>query len=82
MQLYGVRNGHLLPYGKNDMYTQIDSNTFSVNRYLQFSIGGFMSHLSYLCLSAHSGVQHILYCVFVFYSSCCHCLWIVHFGIP
>jgi hypothetical protein len=81
MRLYGVRKGHLLPKGKNDMYTQIESNTCSVNRYIQFSIGGFMSHLCYLCLFAHSGVQHILYCVFVFYSSCCHCLWIVHFGI-
>ena len=25
-----------------------------------------MSYLCYLCLLVHSGVQHILYCVFVF----------------
>jgi hypothetical protein len=26
-------------------------------------VGGLMSYLCYLCLFAHSGIQHILYCV-------------------
>ena len=30
-----------------------------------------MSYLRYLCLFAHSGVQHILCCVFVCFSSSC-----------
>jgi hypothetical protein len=29
--------------------------------------GGLMSYLRYLCLFAHSGVQHILCCVFVLF---------------
>ena len=33
--------------------------------YLQLFIEGLMSYLRYLCLLAHSGVQHILCCVFV-----------------
>ena len=43
-----------------------------------------MSYLRYLCLLAHSGVQHILCCIFVllflvFCTICCQCLWIAHF---
>ena len=43
-----------------------------------------MFYLRYLCLFAHSGVQHILCCVFVlfFFVLCTLCkqfLWIVHF---
>ena len=30
-----------------------------------------MSYLCYLCLFVHSGVQHILRCVFVLFSSSC-----------
>ena len=32
--------------------------------YLQLCIQGLVSYLRYLCLLAHSGVQHILGCVF------------------
>ena len=32
-------------------------------------VGGLMSYLRYLCLFAHSGVQYILYCVLVSFSS-------------
>jgi hypothetical protein len=28
-------------------------------------VGGIMSYLHYLCLLAHSGVQHIFSCAFV-----------------
>ena len=38
----------------------------SVRLFLQLYVGGLMSYLSYLCLLAHSGVQHILCCVFWF----------------
>ena len=52
--------------------------------YLQLFVGGLMSQLRYLCLFAHSGVQHILCCVLVFLffvlcTLCCQFLWIVHF---
>ena len=41
----------------------------------------------YLCLLAHSGVQHILCCVFALYvfvlcTLCCQFLWTVHFWLP
>ena len=35
----------------------------SVRLYLHLFVGGIMSYLRYLCLFAHSGVQHILWCV-------------------
>ena len=38
----------------------------SVRLYLHLFVDGIMSYLRYLCLFAHSGVQHILWCVFVF----------------
>ena len=44
-----------------------------------------MSYLRYLCLPfVHSGVQHIVCCVFVVFvfvlcALCCQFLWIVHF---
>ena len=45
--------------------------------------GGLISYLRYLCLLAHSGVQHILCCVFVFFyfvlcTQCRQFLWNVH----
>ena len=43
-------------------------------------VGGLMSYLRYLCLLAHSGVQHILWCVLC--TLCCHSLWVVHFWFP
>ena len=39
-----------------------------------------MSYLRYLGLLAHSGVQHILWCVLC--SLCCQFIWIVHFWFP
>jgi hypothetical protein len=37
-----------------------------------------MSYLRYLCLFAHSGVQQILCCVFVFFSSLdCHVYYLL-----
>ena len=36
----------------------------SVRLYLQLFVVGLMSYLRYLCLFAHSDVQHILCCVF------------------
>ena len=59
----------------------------SVLIYLEFFVRGFMSFLCCLCLLAHSGVQHILSCVFVLfflvlYTLCCQFLWIVHFWLP
>ena len=38
----------------------------SVRLYFQLFVAGLMSFLHYLCLFAHSGVQHIFCCVFVF----------------
>ena len=54
---------------------------------LQLLVAGLMSYLRYLCLLAHSGVQHILCCGFVlfFFVSCTLCfqfLYIVHFWFP
>jgi hypothetical protein len=46
-----------------------------------------VSYLRYLCLLVHSGVQHILYCVFVLFffvlcTLCCQFLWTVHILLP
>jgi hypothetical protein len=46
-----------------------------------------MSYLRYLCLFAHSGVQHLLGCVFVLFlfvlcTLCCQFFCIVYFGLP
>ena len=43
--------------------------------YLQLFVGGCMSYLNYLCLFAHSGVQHILYGVFVLLRSMSNISW-------
>ena len=56
----------------------------SVRVYLQLFVAVLVSYLCYLCLFAHSGVQHILCCVFVLFvfvlcTICCHFLWIVNF---
>jgi hypothetical protein len=50
-------------------------------------VGGIMSYLHYLCLLPHSGIGHILCCVFALFffvlcTLCCQFLWIVHFGLP
>jgi len=42
-------------------------NRCSVHLYLQLFVGGLMSYLRYLCLSAYCGLQHILCCVFVLF---------------
>ena len=58
----------------------------SVPLYLQMFIGGLISYLRYLCLFVHSGVKHILCCVFdfpfVLCTLCYQFLWIVHFWFP
>ena len=46
----------------------------SVRLYLQLFVGGLMSYLRYLCLLAHSDVQQILWCVFVFIIYVLYCL--------
>ena len=38
-----------------------------VHLYLQLLVVGLMSYLRYLCMIAHSGVHHILCCVFVLF---------------
>jgi len=48
---------------------------------------GVMSYLRNLCLFAYGGVQHILFCVFVFFffvlgTICFQFLWIVQFWLP
>ena len=55
----------------------------SVRLYLQLFVGGLMSFLRLLCLLTHSGIKHILCCLYVlfFFVLCtiyCHVLWIVH----
>jgi hypothetical protein len=55
----------------------------SVRLYLQLFVRELMSYLRYLCLFAHSSVQHILcyvfvLLVFVLCVLCCQLLWIVH----
>jgi hypothetical protein len=39
----------------------------SVRLYLQLFVGGIMSYLRYLCLFVHTGVQHILCCIFLLF---------------
>jgi hypothetical protein len=43
--------------------------------------------MSCLCLFVHSGVRHILCCVFILFvfvlcTICCQLVWIVHFVLP
>ena len=40
-----------------------------VRLYLQLFVGGLVSYLRYLCLLVHSGVQHILCCFLLWFSS-------------
>ena len=54
-----------------------------IGLYLQLFARGLMCYLRYLCLFVHSGVQHMLCCVFVLFvfglcTPCCQFLWIVH----
>jgi hypothetical protein len=52
---------------------KISNNDFNCcvwRLYFQLFVGKVMSYLRYLCLFAHSGVQHILCCVLF-------CLWII-----
>ena len=42
-----------------------------ISSLLQLFVEVFMSYLSFLCLFAYSGVQHILCCVFALWSSSC-----------
>ena len=60
----------------------------SVRFYLQLFVVGLMRYLCYLCLFAHSRVQHhTLFCVFVLFfldlcSQCYQFIWIVHCWLP
>ena len=56
----------------------------SVRLYLQLFIGECVYYLRYLYLLAHSGVQHILCCVFalLFFILCTQFLWNVIFDCP
>ena len=58
----------------------------SFHHYLQLFVGWFMPYLRHLWLFAHSGVQHILCCVFYFAcvlcAPCFRFLWIVHYWLP
>ena len=47
------------------MYNSGYVHACSVRLYLQLFVGGPISYLLYLCLFAHSGVQHILCCIFL-----------------
>jgi hypothetical protein len=62
------------------------SYDFHIKTMFGFSLPPFvvlrlMSYLSYLCLLTHSGVQHILYCVFLS-SSCVPAMLPVSLGCP
>jgi hypothetical protein len=48
------------------------------------STSSCLHYIRYLCLLAHSGVQHILRCVFslVLHTLYCQLLWIFHFWLP
>ena len=50
-----------------DVHCDFRIKRCSVRLYLQLFVGGLMSYLRYLCLFAHSGVQHILCCVFALF---------------
>jgi hypothetical protein len=50
--------------------------------YNQLFVGELMSCLRYLCLFAHSSVQHTLCYVLVLCTICCQFLWIVRFWLP
>ena len=49
----------------------------SVRLYLQLLVGWPMSYLRYLCLFAHSSIQHIMCCVFIIF-----CLSLVYPMLP
>ena len=55
----------------------------SYRLYHQLFVGELMFYLRYLCLISHSGVQHILCCVFALFfvvlcTLCYQCLWTIH----
>jgi hypothetical protein len=52
-----------LEYRQNTMVTYVSRFSLSV----QLFVWGLMSYFHYLCLMAHSGVTHILCCVFVLF---------------
>jgi len=85
-----IKTNLLFPYCKSTLSTlryDIRLKRCSVRLYLQLFEGGLMSYLRYMCLVAHSGIQHILRCVFVLFffvlcTLCCQFLWIVYFWLP
>ena len=72
-------------FERHGQYLDISLNyDFRIKTMFGSSIGGIMSCLCCLCMFVHSGVQHILCCVFTLFffvlcALCCHFLWIVHF---
>jgi len=62
----------------NDVLFVFTAKQRSVRLYLQFFVEWLMSYLRYLCLHAHSGVQHIVFCLRLVYPIC-QFLWIVQF---
>ena len=84
--LYAISSHYHYTYAVIDVFILFLVQRCSGRLYLQLFVGGLMSYLYYLCLSAHSGVQHILCCVFVLFFFvlcilCCQFVWIVHFLI-
>jgi hypothetical protein len=66
-----------------NLLRSLHKTQWSVRLYFQLFVRGLMSYLRYLCLLTHSGVKHILCCVYVlFFLVLCttyyHFLWIVH----
>ena len=58
-----------------------------VNIYYVIQMTKYVIRLVCLCLFVHSGVQHILRCVFALFvfvlcTQCCQFLWFVHIGLP
>jgi hypothetical protein len=57
--------------------TIITQQRCSIHLYLQLFVGKLMSYLRWLCLFAHSGVQHILCCVFPLFVSSMLVIYVV-----
>jgi hypothetical protein len=66
---------HVVDFFYLDGYIDSWTKTIACNNRLYLQLRVFMSYLRYLCLFAHSGVQHILCCVFCF---CFVCLRLVY----
>ena len=94
---FGIFKLFLLYYNKNTilkltLFGCYERSVFIISTMFVSSLPsvvcrGFMSYLRCLCLFAHSGDQHILFCVFIWFfvalcTLCCQFLCIVHFLLP